>query len=85
MRINVILSQGPSKSKKKRPVNYNYWQVQWEKKAHYLRKNTVIRKGSLRFKLENLRKENIKSEGFIQMQKSMQACFVDGRMANVPT
>lgn len=27
----------------------------------------------------------MKSEGFIQMQKSMQACFVDGRMAKVPT
>lgn len=56
-----------------------------EKKAHYLRKNTVIREGSLRFKLENsyLGKGYMKSEGF--MQKSMQACFVDGRMAKAPT
>lgn len=65
MRINVILSQGPSKSKKKDQLIIITDKCSERKKAHYLRKNTVIRKGSLRFKLENLRKENMKSEGFI--------------------
>lgn len=84
MRIDVILSQWPSKSKK-RPVNYNYWQVQWVKKGSLFKKEHCNKRGSLRFKLENsyLRKGYMKSEGF--MQKSMQACFVDGRMAKVPT